>query len=556
MIISSQFPADWWKSAVIYQIYPRSFYDSDNDGIGDLKGITQKLDYLNDGEGGGLGIDTIWLSPFFPSPMKDFGYDVSDYCGVDPIFGTLNDFEELVQSAHARAMKVVIDLVLNHSSDQHPWFQESKKDRSNPKADWYVWQDPKPGGGLPNNWLSVFGGPGWTFNEDRQQYYYHAFLKEQPDLNWYHPEVREAVAEVFRFWAEKGVDGFRLDTANFYVHDRELRDNPPQPEGHVPLEAREGLEYDKYVTRFSKDRPENFQCLKHIRQTLDALSPHLTTIGEVGGIQDLDELIDLSCSYVKGSEHLHMVYNFGLLGEINIPKVTRLLQLTESRIEDGWLSWSLGNHDCPRLTSRSGGNSDKPGIHQTLLLLLLCLKGTPILYYGDEIEMPEYPIHKEELQDPVGINYWPTYKGRDGCRTPFAWDCQKPNQGFNQGARPWLPAKSPVDLKEEQKKTQGTYALTREMLGLRRNLPALQSGSFELVFHDEHGFLFDRKLGGQSLRIACNLSDSSCQFNLDSETWSVVPLHTFAKQGELDGSVLKLPSFGFSILKKLNESGS
>ena len=547
----TQIPADWWRTAVIYQIYPRSFYDSNNDGIGDLPGIIEKLNYLSDGKGGGLGVDAIWLSPFFPSPMKDFGYDISNYSDVDPIFGTLHDFQVLVTEAHARQLKVLIDLVFNHSSDQHIWFTESRKDRTNPKADWYVWQDPKADGSVPNNWLSVFGGSGWTFDEIRQQYYYHAFLKEQPDLNWYNPELQRVLQKIIQFWVEMGVDGFRLDTANFYTHDLQLRDNPRLPDDHIPVEAREGLEYDSYLSCYSKDRPENFQCLKLIRQTLEALSPHVTTIGEIGGIQNLDELIALSCSYVKGQEHLHMVYHFGLLGKIEISKMIRILEQTQLQLDDGWMSWSLGNHDCIRITTRSEGKTRKPGFHQTLLLLLLCLRGTPILYYGDEIEMPEYAVQQNEVQDPVGIRYWPQYKGRDGCRTPFAWDLEQANQGFNVGKTPWLPAKSPVGLMQEQINPQSTYTLTCEMLRLRRSLPALQKGSFAFVVHDERCFMFERLTAEQTLRIACNFSDQDCQIELTSESWSPILIKAFPKNGQVAKQELTLPPWGFSLLQKV-----
>lgn len=550
MTIVSKFPADWWKTAVFYQIYPRSFYDSNNDGIGDLKGITQKLDYLNDGNGGGLGIDAIWLSPFFPSPMKDFGYDVSDYCEIDPMFGVMADFEELVHEAHTRDIKIVIDLVLNHTSDQHPWFQESRKDRTNPKADWFVWHDPKPDGSVPNNWVSVFGGPGWTYDENRKQYYYHAFLKEQPDLNWYNPEVQAAVKDVIHFWAKKGVDGFRLDTANFYAHDLEFRDNPKQPEGSVPLEMREGVEYDKYITCFSKDRPENFEFLKFIRQSLEEISPHLTTVGEIGGIQQIDELIDLSCRYVQGNERLHMVYNFCLLGALTTSKIIEVLQKTEAKREDGHMSWSLGNHDCPRVITRTQGNSINPGFHQTLILMLLSIKGTPILYYGDEVDLPDYDIQKDEVRDPVGIHYWPQYKGRDGCRTPFPWDMDQPNQGFNQGTKPWLPTKSPVDLKQQFSDPLGTLSVIKEMIRIRKSSPALQFGSFQILFRNDHGFLFERKTETQTVQVACNVSNSEMSIDLDSDQWTPMTINAFNNNGTLSGTVLTLPAFGFSILQR------
>ncbi len=548
MTILSDISADWWKSAVLYQIYPRSFYDANNDGIGDLKGITSKLDYLNDGKGGGLGIDGIWLSPFFKSPMKDFGYDVSDYLDVDPIFGTLEDFHEMVKKAHNRGVKILVDLVLNHSSDQHPWFTESKTSRTNPKSDWYVWVDKPKNGGFPNNWVSVFGGSAWEYCEERDQYYYHSFLREQPDLNWYNPEVREAIQEILTFWSQKGVDGFRLDTANFYAHDLELRNNPKYPADHKALEEREGVEYDLYNNCFSKDRPENFDCLKLIRETVEKNSPHITTIGEIGGIQDLDELIQLASSYVQGSQHLHMAYTFSLLGsKISSLDISKIMEKTEQVIGDGWPCWSFGNHDCVRARTRSENSLGMVGFYHNLMLLLLCFRGTPIIYYGDELGMPEYQIKKGELQDPFGITYWPDYPGRDGCRTPFPWNLTQPAQGFNKGHSTWLPASSPVALIEDNGIANSMYQLTREMIGIRKSYPALQIGDFTQVAANRSVFAFQRSLDLEKVLVSCNFSDTEQQLPV-GEGWQEKELVHFTRNGNLKGASLILPPFGFSIL--------
>lgn len=548
MTILSDIPSDWWKSAVLYQIYPRSFYDANNDGIGDLKGITSKLDYLNDGKGNGLGVDGIWLSPFYKSPMKDFGYDVSDYLDVDPIFGTLDDFDELIAHAHSRGIKILVDLVLNHSSDLHPWFLESKTSRDNPKADWYLWVD-KPGhGGLPNNWLSVFGGSAWEYCEERDQYYYHSFLKEQPDFNWYNPEVQAAMETIITFWCRKGVDGFRLDTANFYAHDQQLRDNPEYPSDHQALEEREGVEYDSFNNCYSKDRPENFDCLKLIRRSIEKCSPHITTIGEIGGIQDLDELLKLASSYVHGSEHLHMAYTFSLLGsKTNSMDIATILGKTEKEIGDGWPCWSFGNHDCVRVRTRSENSLGKVEFYQNLMLLLLCFRGTPIIYYGDELGVEEYKVKKEDLQDPFGIAYWPDYPGRDGCRTPFPWELNHPSQGFNSGQTSWLPTTSPVALMKDGVLENPMFELTREMIAFRKSQPALQTGSYNQVAANPSVFAFQRTLDNERVFIACNFSGSQQELFVGDD-WQEKTLNHFTRNGKLDGLSLDLPPYGFSLL--------
>ncbi len=548
MNILSNIPSDWWKHAVFYQIYPRSFYDSNNDGIGDLKGVTRKLDYLNDGNGGGLGVDAIWLSPFFTSPMKDFGYDVSNYMDIDPIFGTLADFDNLVTEAHARGIKILADLVLNHSSDQHPWFQESKQSRTNQKSDWYIWVDKPKDKPYPNNWVSVFGGSAWEYIEERDQFYYHSFLKEQPDLNWYHPEVQQAIQDIITFWAKRGVDGFRLDTANFYAYDRELKDNPKYPEGRKALEARDGVDYDLYDNCFSKDRPDNFEFLKLIRQAVKNISPHITTIGEIGGIQDMDRLIELAGSYVQGKDALHMVYTFSLLGSaIKKKSISEVIAKTENKINDGWPCWSFGNHDCARVRTRSKKAMGINEFYQNMMLLLLCFRGTPIIYYGDELGMVDYPIKKEELQDPFGISYWPKYPGRDGCRTPFPWQINKKNQGFNDGNKSWLPTKSPVALIEEHGKTNDMFLLTQEMIQIRKKFPALQKGDYEEIYVNDSVYAFRRNYQGQTIFVACNFSDARQVIPMNGNQWEAVLLTFYKRNGGYKNEKITLPPFGFSI---------
>ncbi len=549
MTILSETPADWWKSAVIYQIYPRSFYDADNNGIGDLQGITRKLDYLNDGNGGGLGIDAVWLSPFFTSPMLDFGYDVSNYCDVDPIFGNLADFKQLVDQAHRRGIKVIIDLVLNHCSDQHPWFEESRKDKTNPKEDWFIWQDPQNDGSCPNNWLSVFGGSAWEYDQKREQYYYHSFLKEQPDLNWYHPEVRKQITTIIQFWLNLGVDGFRLDTANFFAYDQQLRDNPKYPDDLVPLEPRSGIEYDRYDTCYSKDRPENLEFLNLIRTTIEAHSPHITTIGEIGGIQELEPLLKLSSSYVQGKDHLHMAYTFSLLGsQINAKRIAEIITETEKHIADGWPCWSFGNHDCTRVRTRCENLGFDPEFSQNLMLLLLCFRGTPIIYYGDELGMPEYQIKKEELQDPFGKEYWPEYTGRDGCRTPFPWNNSAQAQGFSKSTTPWLPASSPESLDQQQNQPDSFFSLTQMMIRLRKQYSVFQTGTYKTVLINDEVYVFQRENQSQTIVIACNFTQNEQHIPLDNGKWEPLLLRGFDHSYVIIYSKLILPSYGFSIL--------
>ena len=538
---------NWWKSAVFYQIYPRSFRDANNDGIGDLQGVTEKLDYLNDGKGGGLGIDAIWFSPFFTSPMADFGYDVSDYCDIDPMFGTLADFDKLVAEAHQRGIKIVLDLVLNHSSDQHPWFQESRQDRSNPKADWYVWVDPKPDGSLPNNWLSVFGGPAWTFDEQRGQWYMHSFLREQPDLNWYHPEVREALFEVVRFWVQRGTDGFRFDTANFFAYDQQFRDNPRKPDDLAHLETdKSSNPFFHYISCYSKDRPENFDFIAMLRKVLDE-GTHLTSIGEVGGSHDLEGTIKMTADYANGPERLHMAYSFALLNDlVDHDYFATAVALTEKHSGEGWPCWSLGNHDCTRLFSRLGC-AEKPEYQQMLLGLLLTLRGTPILYYGDELDMPEYPIRKDQLQDPYGIRMWPEIVGRDGCRTPFPWSSSATQQGFNSGAKPWLPATAPNTLEDAEQEDRSTLQAVRGLLRIRKSSPALQTGSFQVVSTENDCYVFERKSGSETMLVAGNFSGKERMTALSADLVEDCTPKSLAQAGRVENGKLHLPGYGFFI---------
>jgi len=539
---------EWWESGVFYQIYPRSFFDSNNDGIGDLKGVIKKLDHLNDGKGGGLGIDAIWFSPFFPSPQADFGYDVSEYCDIDSDYGNLGDFDLLVNEAHKRGIKIILDLVLNHSSSQHKWFKESKNDRNNSKSDWYVWADPKKGGAPPNNWLAVFGGSAWTYEPKRRQYYLHNFLPEQPDFNWYNSEVRKELAKVVRFWMSRGADGFRLDTANYYAYDQKLRNNPKRPPGSNSIEdGQESNPLSNFITKYSKDRPENIDFIQFLRKIFDE-KEHITSIGEIGSSENLEKTLELGANYVKHGKGLHMTYTFAMLSKkMNTEYFDHVIRCTEKLIDDGWPCWSLSNHDCTRMMTRYNCFFEREGFQQMMLLLLLSLRGTPIIYYGEEVDMEEYNISKEELKDPQGIRLWPEIKGRDGCRLPFPWDSKAHNQGFNSGAKPWLPAKNVLSLDKAKKNPNSTYNVLREMIKIRKSYPALQSGDFKKVFISKECYVFERKFEDQSLIIAANFSTKEQIIKLPMKIYKNKSPKTLKNVGSFKKDKLLLPGCGYFL---------
>ena len=422
--------AEWWRGCAIYQVYPRSFQDTTGDGSGDLRGITQRVGHI-----ASLGVDAIWLSPFFKSPMADMGYDVSDYCAVDPMFGTMEDFDALVAEVHRHGLKLIIDQVLSHSSDRHPWFIESRADRENPRADWYVWADPKPDGAAPNNWLSLFGGPAWEWDSTRKQYYLHNFLASQPDLNFHNLEVQDALLETVRFWLERGVDGFRLDTVNYYVHDRWLRDNPPADESMAgTISETNPYLYQSHL--FDKSQAENLDFLKRFRSLLDEYVAR-ASVGEVG---DESRSLQTVAAYTQGGDKLNMCYTFDLLGpKFSAEHVRGCVEAFENAVVDGWVCWAFSNHDVVRHVSRwtkPGGDSDR--VAKFSVDLLCSLRGSICLYQGEELGLTEADIAFEDLRDPYGIRFWPGFKGRDGCRTPMVWEADAQNAGFSI-AKPWLP---------------------------------------------------------------------------------------------------------------------
>jgi alpha-glucosidase len=525
---------EWWRGAVIYQIYPRSFQDSNGDGIGDLRGTITRLPHI-----ASLGADAIWISPFFKSPMLDFGYDVEDYCDVDPMFGTLEDFDALVAEAHRLGLKVMIDQVLSHTSDRHPWFIESRASRVNPKADWYVWADAKPDGSPPNNWLSVFGGTSWEWDSVRRQYYLHNFLVEQPDLNFHNPEVQDAILDTVRFWLERGVDGFRLDTVNFYFHDARLRDNPPVAADDPAREGTNPYGFQRHL--YDKTRPENLGFLRRFRALLDGYGDR-AAVGEVG--DDRKRSLKIVSDYTSGSDKLHKCYTFDLLGpDFSASFMKKEIATFERGVADGWICWAYSNHDVPRHVSRwTPPGGDPVRTAKFVLALLIALRGSICIYQGEELGLEEAEVAFEDLQDPYGIRFWPGFKGRDGCRTPMVWDPHQPNGGFSTG-KPWLPVSAAHITKAaavQENDTGSVLAAYRRLFAFRREHQALRLGSIRLLPTRGDILAFVRETDGEAILCVYN-------FGEDGRTWKlpagkVVALEEPGLGAELTGDMLKLPS--------------
>nr|WP_299243653.1 alpha-glucosidase [uncultured Halomonas sp.] len=532
--------AEWWRGAVIYQIYPRSFMDANDDGIGDLQGVIDKLDYI-----ASLNVDAIWLSPFFTSPMKDFGYDVSNYRDVDPTFGTLDDFDRLVEAAHARGLRVTIDQVLSHSSDQHAWFQESRASRDNPKANWYVWADARADGSPPTNWQSIFGGSAWQWDTRRCQYYLHNFLVEQPDLNFRNPEVVEAVLGEVRFWLERGVDGFRLDAVNFCTHG-ELRDNPPRheiAEGSIGVRPDNPYAFQHHL--HDKTQPENLAFLEKLRALLDEY-PGTTSVGEVSD----DNSLSVMAEYTQGGNRLHMCYSFGLLTENAGPQYLHdTLTQMETRIGDGWPCWALGNHDVTRLATRWKAEGNVAAL-RLYMAFLLTQRGSICLYQGEELGLTEAELTFEQLVDPAGITFWPAYKGRDGCRTPQPWQADVPHGGFSMGT-PWLPVpEAHLGLAVDQQDGDPDSLLnaTRAFLAFRRTQPALVKG--EIRYHPlrDDVLCFERRHQGERLLVALNFADATRELAAPREARALDNAPTMVNGLWQDGT-LRLPAYGIAIAR-------
>ena len=528
---------DWWRGAVIYQIYPRSFQDSNGDGIGDLVGITNRLNYVAD-----LGVDAIWISPFFKSPMNDFGYDVADYRAVDPMFGTLDDFDALLERAHQLGLRVVIDQVYNHTSDQHVWFQESRQSRENDKADWFVWADPRPDGAPPNNWQSVFGGVAWTWEPRRGQYYLHNFLPSQPDLNFHCEAVVDALLDDATFWLRRGVDGFRLDTANFFFHDAALRDNPPVDNveeriGQVPVPY--PYMFQRHV--HDKGQPENLGFFKRLR-TLVEQFPGTILLGEVAD----EESLKLAASYARGNDALHMCYTFEtLVASYSADYFRRCIEDIESHLGDGWYCWAFSNHDVVRTASRWRRGDVNDAQAKMLLALLLSLRGSVCLYQGEELGLPEADVPLAQLQDPFGLALYPLFKGRDGCRTPMPWDPDAANSGFSEGD-PWLPvARDHLNraVTRQDADANSVLASCRRFLQWRRAHRPLVAGDIRLYQVPAPAIAFERISEDESIFCVFNLEGQEVEIMKSSLPDSIaVEGHGLPWQQTTDRIIL--PPFG------------
>jgi alpha-glucosidase len=482
----------WWRDGVLYQVYPRSFADSDGDGVGDLQGVIDRLDHL-----AWLGVDGIWLSPTFPSPNADWGYDVADYRGVDPALGTVETLDALVAAAGERGMRVLLDLVPNHTSDAHAWFVEARGSRDAPHRDWYVWRDPGPGGGPPNNWRSLFGGPAWELDEATGQYYLHLFHRRQPDLDWWNEEVRAAFDEILRFWYERGIAGFRIDVAHGIVKDRELRDNPEARADDVAHYQRLGQRPE-----FSMLRPEVHDVLRRWRQVSSTFDPERVLIGETF-VHDVETLASF---YGTGADELHLAFNFVfLLASFDAATLAPVVARTEELLPAAaWPVWTLGNHDVTRFPTRWADGDERRA--RLALMLLLTLRGTPVLYYGDEIAMAEAAVPDDRIVDPVGLLREPGRPGRDGARTPMPWTGE-PGAGFTApGVEPWLPFGDTGANVAAQRADRGSVLhLVRDLIGLRRTIDDLRGGPYAPLDAPEGAWAYRR---GERVVVALNLSDA------------------------------------------------
>jgi len=490
--------ASWWRGAVIYQVYPRSFQDSNGDGIGDLNGITERLEHI-----ASLGVDAIWLSPFFASPMKDFGYDVSDYRAVDPIFGSLADFDRLLARAHDLGLKLVIDQVYAHTSDQHAWFQESRAGRKNRKSDWYVWADPNKDGTPPNNWLSVFYGPCWTWDGRRRQYYLHNFLPSQPNLNVHHPKVQRALFDTARFWLARGVDGFRLDAINFAMHDRSLADNPPVKKRGLPKTR--PFDFQRHL--HNQSQPQLVPFIEALAKVVRGFGPDRFTVAEVGGEQAAEEMR----LFTAGSKRFNTSYGFDFLSAGKCTPRLVLETLASWKESHGWPSWAFSNHDAPRVVSRWGQADRQDDWAKLFLALLMGLRGNVFLYQGEELGLSQAQIPFERLRDPEAIANWPSNQGRDGARTPMPWSADGRFGGFSK-VEPWLPM--PAEHKQravavQEKDPHSVLACTRQLVALRKAHSALRLGKFVSLKLPSPLLGFERGETGERIRCLFNLGDSA-----------------------------------------------
>jgi alpha-glucosidase len=490
-------PAEWWRGAAIYQIYPRSFSDANGDGIGDLPGIAARLDHV-----AGLGVEAVWISPFYASPMADFGYDISDYCAVDPIFGTLEDFDAVIARARDLKLKIIVDQVYAHTSDRHAWFVESRSSRDNPRADWYVWADPREDGTPPNNWQSIFGGPAWRWDARRGQYYMHNFLTEQPQLNCHNPEVQDALLGVAKFWLDRGVSGFRIDALNHSMHDPLLRDNPPAPEDGK-LRTRP---YDFQIQRYNQSHPDILAFIERL-QALIASYPDTYSLAEVGGLNAGVEMK----AFTQGSARLNSAYGFDFLYAENLTpaRVAAAQDFWPDEPGMGWPSWAFENHDAPRAVSRWCAPEHRDAFARMKAMLLLSLRGNPIVFQGEELGLEQDEVPFELLQDPEAIANWPLTLSRDGVRTPQPWKAQDEHGGFT-GGQPWLPlseANLARAIDRQEADPASLLHLTRRLIHLRRDDAALRRGTCEVLLADETRLVLRREAEGRSVLAVFNIGE-------------------------------------------------
>lgn len=531
----------WWKEAVIYQIYPRSFYDSNGDGIGDLEGIIQKLDYLAGSENS-LGIDAIWLSPVYPSPMYDFGYDISDYEEIDPVFGDIQIFKRLLKEAHKRGIKVIMDLVVNHTSHLHPWFLESRSSKNSPKRDWYIWKEPNHGA-PPNNWLGAFGGSGWEYDKRTGEYYFHSFLKEQPDLNWRNPEVEDAIFSMMKYWLNMGVDGFRLDVVNLYIKDEFFRNN-------ISYFMKGPRSYDKQVHAYDRDRPEMHGILRRMRKLLDSYDDKRMFVGEI--MQDFPGNVLLPATYCGQDDELHLAFNFMFLfSPWKAEKFFQIIKDFESALGDkNWPNYTLSNHDFPRHITRYEKGKDTMLRARLAACMMLTLRGTPFLYYGEEIGMKRQKVPFRQIQDPVGKKYWPFHPGRDPERIPMPWDGSA-NTGFTTG-KPWLPLYSEakeVNVASQILEKNSLFHTYKKLIQLRKDRKSLRKGKIKILLsNDKQVLYYRRREGKEETYIFLNFSDKPVnvsyprKWNLNEILFTTAPRPAYLKQDGDEGDLRLFPN--------------
>lgn len=533
---------DWWRGCVIYQVYPRSYQDTTGSGSGDLPGITQRLDYI-----ASLGVDAVWISPFFTSPMKDYGYDVSDYCDVDPLFGTLADFDTLIARAHSLGLRVMIDLVLSHTSDQHPWFDASRRSREGGKSDWYVWADAKPDGTPPNNWLSIFGGSAWHWDTRRRQYYLHNFLASQPDLNFHNPDVQDALLDVERFWLDRGVDGFRLDTVNFYFADKQLRSNPALAAQELDFSVAPDVNPYSYQNHIhSKNQPENLDFIRRFRKVADEY-PNIATVGEVGDAQRGLEIVG---EYTAGDDLLQMCYAFEFLSgaDLSADRISKTFERWNKAGPDGWACWAFSNHDVVRPVTRW---SMTPEALRCYATLQMSWRGSACVYQGEELGLAEAQVDFEDLHDPYGIEFWPDMPSRDGCRTPMVWSQDETQAGFS-ASKPWLPIpdehqQSGVDVQESQ--NDSALQHYRRVISMRTGSELLRQGNQAKLDATGDVLSFERALGSELAWCAFNLSDKETTVTLPDGQWSLLDEDIQAVDPK-GGASLVLPAWSYTLLSQ------